>query len=84
MEVDMLTSFSKFSGNFSPLKPTQGDLIIESSQSQFLIMAPPNVRKLEMEKTLPTFDVVVPSSQSQEMELTIPTAKDFKTGARSG
>lgn len=80
MEIDMLTSFSKFSASSSLLRPTEGDnLIIESSQSQLLVMAPPNVPKLKLEPTLPAFNVVViPSSQSQEEELTIPT----ETGAR--
>jgi hypothetical protein len=83
MEVDMLTSFSKFSGKIPAPKLSEGDdLIIESSQSQLLIMASPNMRKLELQPTLPAFDVVIPSSQSQEKELTIPTAKDMETAAR--
>jgi len=76
MEVDMLTPFSKMSGNF--LRPIEGErIIIESSQSQILIMASPHVQKLELEPTLPSFDIVIPSSQSQEEELTIPTEKDM-------
>ena len=80
MVIDILTPFSKFSASSSLLRPTEGDnLIIESSQSQLLVMAPPNVPKLKLEPTLPAFNVIViPSSQSQEEELTIPT----ETGAR--
>lgn len=79
MEVDMLSPFTKWSGNL--LRPIEGEgIIIESSQSQLLIMASPNMQKLELEPTLPSFDIVIPSSQSQEEELTIPTKKDLETG----
>jgi len=75
----MLSPFTKWSGNL--LRPIEGEgIIIESSQSQLLIMASPNMQKLELEPTLPSFDIVIPSSQSQEEELTIPTKKDLETG----
>jgi hypothetical protein len=75
--VDMPTSVSKFTGGPSSRRPIEGedDLIVESSQSQLLIMVSPNVDL--------ALDIVIPSSQSQENELTIPTEKDVTSGARS-
>jgi hypothetical protein len=69
--MEMPSYFSKVLGDSSLLRSGE-DLIIESSQSQFLIMASPNARKLVLEPTLPAFNVVIPSSQSQEEELIIP------------
>lgn len=83
MAVDMFTNFSTISGGLSCPKTTEGEnLIIESSQSQFLTIASPNMRKLELEPTLPALDVVIPSSQSQERELTIPAEENIGTGPR--
>lgn len=83
VEDDMLPSLWKTS-ELSRLRPFErDDLIIESSQSQLLIMPSPNVRQVESEPTLPSLDVVIPSSQSQEKELTIPSEDDVDLEARS-
>lgn len=82
--IDTPSDFSKFSPLPSYTGSTKVDgLVIQSSQSQFLIMTSPNTRKLEVTPTLPALDVAIPSSQSQERELTIP-AEDDMTTASSG
>lgn len=78
--ADML---SKTSSVPSSMGSTEVDsLVIQSSQSQLLIMASPIMRKLEITATLPSLDVVIPSSQSQERELNIPTENDVAAGSR--